>query len=126
MDERPIALKNGDPNENTYLCPNDLLLRRADLRHHQADGHLRIALSVKGSSYRKLLIPSERYEFVIPTLIVVQKWHTELRNVKVGDVVLIKDSYAIRGHWKLAEVTKAELRKDGSVRDNELRYKVKS
>jgi hypothetical protein len=29
INERPIGLKNGDPNDGTYLFPNDLLLRRA-------------------------------------------------------------------------------------------------
>jgi hypothetical protein len=29
INERPIGLKNNDPNEGSYLCPNDLLLGRA-------------------------------------------------------------------------------------------------
>lgn len=95
MNERLIVLKNGDLNENIYLCLNDFFLRRVDLRYYQVDGYLRIVLSVKGSLYRKLLIFLERYEFVIFILLVLQKWYMELRNVKVGDVVLIKDSYVI-------------------------------
>lgn len=59
-----------------------------------------------------------------PTLIVRQKWHTNVRNVKVCDVVLIQDSNAVRRHWKLAQVTKAKPGKVGNVRDVELRYKV--
>lgn len=59
-----------------------------------------------------------------PTLIIRQKWHTKIRNVRVCDAVLIQDSNAIRGHWKFAQVTKAEPGKDDNVKDVELRYKV--
>ena len=32
MNERPIGIKNNDPNNGTYLCPNDLLLGRSSGR----------------------------------------------------------------------------------------------
>lgn len=46
------------------------------------------------------------------------------RNVQIGDIVLIQDSKALRGNWKLAEVCSVEHGRDGKVRDVELRYKV--
>jgi hypothetical protein len=51
------------------------------------------------------------------TLVVRQKWHTEKRNVQVGDVVLLQDSNNIRGQWKLAQIVEATPGMDGKVRD---------
>ena len=51
------------------------------------------------------------------------KWHTERRNVKPGDVVMIQDSNTVRGIWKLGVVTGILESKDGRVRNVEVRYK---
>ena len=51
------------------------------------------------------------------------KWHTEHRNVKVGDVVLVQDLNPVRGKWKMALVEKAIESKDGRVRRVEISYK---
>ena len=54
-----------------------------------------------------------------------QKWHTERRNLQIGDLVLFQDSNVVRGTWKFAEVAVAERGKDGKVRNVTLRYKAK-
>ena len=56
-----------------------------------------------------------RYYF--HTLIIIQKWHTQNRNVQVGDVVLVQDSNTIRGQWKLAQICEAFPGINGRVRD---------
>lgn len=73
-----------------------------------------------------MLIPSGGSGCVISFLLLIvwQYGHPKVRNVNVSDVVLIQDSNAIWGHWKLAQDTKAEPAKDGIVRDVELRYKL--
>ena len=62
-----------------------------------------------------------RYYF--HTLLIEQKWHTAKRNMRVGDIVLVQDSNAIRGQWKMAEVVEAKPGRDQLVRDVTLRYK---
>jgi hypothetical protein len=57
------------------------------------------------------------------TLLVRQKWHTEKRNLQVGDVVFVQDSNNIRGQWKLAQIVEATPGMDGKVRDVKIRYK---
>ena len=59
----------------------------------------------------------------LPSLIVRQKWHTDHRNVSVGDVVLIGDKNEIRGAWKLAMVSEVFPSSDGKVRRVSLQYK---
>ena len=57
------------------------------------------------------------------TLLVRQKQHTASRNLRFGDIVLVKDSAALRGQLKLVEVAVANAGSDGKVRDVTLLYK---
>ena len=43
-----------------------------------------------------------------------------------GDIVLVADSNAFRGQWRMAEVVKAEPGRDGKVRDVVLRCKLQT
>ena len=58
-----------------------------------------------------------------PSLVVEQKWHTEVRNVGIGDIVMVQDSNTLRGEWKMARITKAPLSSDGKVRKVALCYR---
>ena len=49
-----------------------------------------------------------------------QKWNTPRRNVKVGDVVIIKDDSSPRMNWPLAIVNRAQPEEDGLVRKVEV------
>ena len=53
------------------------------------------------------------------------KWHTSSRNLETGDVVLVEDSNALRGEWKMARVTEAFKSLDGKVRRVKLFYRSK-
>ena len=45
-----------------------------------------------------------------------QKWQTKSRNLKVGDVVLLKDDALPRNAWSLARVEETEADHQGIVR----------
>merc|ERR1712215_513011 len=60
---------------------------------------------------------------VFPSLVIEPKWHTEKRNARLGDVVLIQDSNTVRGEWKLGLITRILESKDGRVRNVEILYK---
>ena len=55
-------------------------------------------------------------------MVVYPKWHTERRNITVGDIVVVQDSNCIRGEWRKAIVTKADASNDGRVRRVTLEY----
>ena len=59
-----------------------------------------------------------------PSLVVRAKWHTERRNVRPRDTVLVKDSNTVRVSWKLAQVVNATPGADDKVRNATLRYKA--
>lgn len=52
------------------------------------------------------------------------KWHTDKRNLQKGDVVLIQDTNALKGNWRLGEVEETRPGVDGKVRNVSVRYKV--
>ncbi len=63
-------------------------------------------------------------KFYFPTLIVRKKWHTEMRNVCSGDIVLMQqDSNDYKGTWRLAQVCDTLDSSDRKVRSVKLRYK---
>ena len=127
LNERPIGIKPGlDIELGSYLCPNDLLLGRTNIKAppdmYSKDKNYKYRLEfmerILNSFWKKW------HRDFFPTLIIRQKWHVDKRNMCVGDIVLVKDSNAIRGQWRLAQVIAVESSRDGKVRDVTLRYKL--
>lgn len=125
INERPIGTKVCDPNEGTYLCPNDLLLGRSSVRVPQMQMDDRCNPRLRWKFIQQVVDTFWRrwIRDYFPTLIVRQKWHTSRRNLERGDLVLVQDTNIIRGKWKLAQVTEAKPGKDGKVRDVTVQYK---
>ena len=125
LSEWPIGLKPGsDVNAGCYLCPNELLLGRASNHapvgvwaQENVNRRLEFLNSVVTGFWRKW----QRDFF--PTLLIQQRWHVAQRNLQVGDLVLVQDSNALRGRWRLAQVTEAMAGRDGLVRNVTIRYK---
>ena len=125
VNERPIGLHPTNPEDGAYLSPNHLLLGRASSR--VPSGPFKEPTNIK---HRFRLLQQIVNTFwrrwtrdYFASLIIRQKWHTAHRNVQVGDVVIVGDSNAIRGNWRLARVTKTFPGEDGLVRKVELQYK---
>ena len=125
VNERPIGRHPTSPDDESYLCPNDVLLGRSTSR-------------VPSRPFAQTDNPRCRYEFIqkvvnnfwrkwtrdyFPSLIIQQKWHTAKRNLKTGDIVLIQDSNQIRGQWKLGKVSEVFPGEDGRVRKVQVSYK---
>ena len=124
--ERPIGKTNLDISDGSYLCPNDLILGRATSR-------------TASGPFSNSKCPKRRYDFLqqiveafwikwtrfyFPSLIIRQKWHVEHRNLRENDIVLIQDSNAVRGHWKMGKVVKTYPSNDGKVRKVDVQYKI--
>ena len=125
VNERPIGRHPNDPDDGVYLSPNHLLLGRASSRvpagpFEQVSKHSKRFSVIQGiidSFWRRWT------RDFFPSLLVNQKWHTEKRNVRVGDVVIVQDSKQTRGHWRLAKVGNVFPSDDGRVRKVEVMYK---
>ena len=126
VNQRPIGVLPSTPDDGAYLCPNDLLLGRASA--HIPQGPFQERTSKK-----------HRYDFiqaiisafwkrwsreVFPNLVLQPKWHTERRNLQREDVVLVQDSNAVRGKWKMALVKEPLLSEDSKVRRVTISYRT--
>ena len=104
LNSTPIGMKPGYNVElGVYLCPNDLLLGYNNMEvspcvlsnEASVRGRTEFIQSIVSSFWRRW----QRDYF--PTLLLTQKWHVEKRNIKSGDIVIVKDSNSIRGKWRL-------------------------
>ena len=59
---------------------------------------------------------------VSPSLVCRQKWHTNSRNVKEGDLVLIADSGPIKGQYQLGVIFAVHTSGDDLVRSATVQY----
>ena len=127
VNSRPIGAKPGcDILLGSYLSPNDLLLGRSNRRPPV------YSVDVDASPKRRMMFMQSIvnnfwrrwHRDYFPSLIMQKKWHTSKRNLQIGDVVLVQDSNAIRGVWRMAEVAAVEVGRDGKVRDVTVRYKT--
>ena len=127
MNQRPIGNHPKNPSDEVYLSPNDLLLGRSTPAIPQGPFKERCSNRFRFDFVQKI-IESFWNRWVIevfPNLVVWPKWHTEQRNLRVGDIVLLQDSNVLRGKWKKAIITEANPSEDGKVRHVRLRYRTK-
>ena len=119
VNQRPIGRPPNDPDEGSYLCPNDMLLGRASPQ-------------VPQGPFEETRNPRRRVEFlqkivesfwrrwtrdVFPLLLPRRKWKVEKRNVRVNDIVIVADSNAVRGKWIVGRVIEVYPGKDSKVRN---------
>ena len=126
VNERPIGLRNKEIEDGGYLCPNNLILGRA-------------SVSVPSGPFDENSSVRKRCRFIqklvngfwkiwirdyFPSLYVRQKWHIQKRQVKGGDIVLIKDTNAVRGNWQLGQIDNLHYGNDNVCRKVDIRYKI--
>ena len=119
INQRPIGRMPNDPNDGSYLCPNDLLLGRTSSTTPQGP-------------FRQTRNPRHRVEFVqkiidtfwkrwkrdvFPNLIPRKKWTAERRNVRVDDIVVMEDANAVRGSWTIGRIVNVYPGNDGRIRN---------
>lgn len=118
---RPLTTDNlNDPNATEPLTPNHLLtlkskvilpppgkFQRTDLYARKRWRRVQYLADIFWSRWRK--------EF-LQNLQVRSKWTSEKRNMKVGDIVLIKDDNMPRNEWHLGRITETYPEEDLLVR----------
>ncbi|KAK3087993.1 hypothetical protein FSP39_013221 [Pinctada imbricata] len=126
VNSRPLTVSEIDnPSSIEPLTPNHLLTAKSD-----------IPLPPPGIFTKEDLYARKRWRRVqylleqfwsrwkneyLAQVSLRQKWHEPRRNIKVGDIVLVKDIDMPRNNWPMARVIEANPDDDGLVR----RVKVK-
>ena len=117
MNQRPIGKITNDPDDGSYLCPNDMLLGRA-------------SSTVPQRPFRETRNPRQRVEFaqkIVDTF--WRRWTRDVfpslvprgRTVRVDDIVTMEDSNSVRGNWTIGRIINVYPGKDGRVRNADLR-----
>ena len=119
VNQRPIGRPSNDPDDGSYLCPNDMLLGRDSSQ-------------VPQGPFEETKNPRRRVEFVqkivesfwkrwirdvFPLLVPRRKWNVERQNVRVDDVVVVADGNAVRGKWTVGRIVKVYPGNDDKVRN---------
>ena len=124
--ERPLGLSK--PREDgTYqlITPNQLLLGRS---HNILPDDTGIVDSLPVQARYRLVhhvtnVFWEKWsKEVSPSLVVRQKWHTEERNLRIGDVVMICESSRVKAKYKMGVIDDVTANRSGVVRAATVRY----
>ncbi|XP_032418025.1 uncharacterized protein LOC116719582 [Xiphophorus hellerii] len=126
INSRPLTLKGiNDPGSLEPLTPNHLLQMKSDS-----------ALPPAGKFVREDIYSSKRWRRVqflveqfwsrwkreyLQNISIRQKWHVIRRNLKVNDVVIVKEDFLPRNRWQLGRVVETMVDSDGLVRKVKLR-----
>ena len=130
VNERPIGMKPNTHTDPEYLSPNSLFLGRCSDRISSGPFQSEEVFTDNPNKVqsRFLLVQAITNQFwkvwlklYFPSLIFRQKWHSQKRNMKVGDICLLKDPDAFRAEWRLAKVTATFPDKHQNVRNVEVK-----
>lgn len=124
MNSRPLVPISSDPDAPAVLTPSMLLTQKADTLSAPVGDFDVDDLSIKHWKRVQGLVDAfwRRWkQEYLTTLQPRKKWHTDRRNLQVGDVVLLKDSQARRTEWPTGLVVKPVPSKDNMVRKVEVK-----
>jgi len=121
VNSRPLTMDTvNDPNSPLPICPNNLLTMKSNVilpppgEFQNADGYSR-------KRWRRVQFLADafwqrwRKEF-LSQMQQRQKWTKKVRNLQVGDIVLIVDDDVPRCQWKLGKVHEVFADSDGLIR----------
>lgn len=123
INARPLIPVSTDPDSPFILSPAKLLTQKAGVP--PPPGNFTDADLLR-SQWRQVQTLADRFwtrwrREYLPTLQSRRKWNVACRNLKEGDIVLLKDSQVARNEWPMALVTSAFHSADGKVRKVELK-----
>ena len=129
INSRPIAIVSGtDPEHPTPITPNHLILGRATSEAPLGPFVTETNITKKFKHLQSLVADwwREWYAKVFPYLVPNYKWLQRHRNVRVGDVCLVRYKNEIQANYRLARVQDVRIGDDGLVRTVLLKYKLPS
>ena len=116
LNSRPLTPVSDDLNDYEALTPNHFLLGRPTMNY--PIGNETSGLRSKWKQVQRALATfwSRWVREYLPTLTERSKWTSEIRNMKPGDLVVVKDTSIARHKWPLARVQSVTPSTDGRTR----------
>ena len=129
VNQRPLAImytRGSDDLSLDYICPNQLLLGRASSRipNENWSNVSNITRRIKYVQEITDKFWKAWYQVMFPSVVIRPKWHVEVTNLQVGDVVMVSDQNAIRGEYRLALISEVYPDVKGRVRQVQVSYKL--
>ena len=124
VNERPIGTTPTSVEDGSYICPNDVLLGRSTNKVPTGDFELTVN-SRRRVYFVQRLTDSFWKKWIadyFPSLLERRTWHHSKRNIKINDIVIIKDKDSKRSNWKIGLITDANVADDGNVRRVKVKY----
>ena len=127
INSRPVGIVPGsDSDDPTPITPNDLLLGRSTNEVPQGPFHTNPSKTRRFTYIQNLVDEwwNKWYNLVLPSLVPSYKWQQRHRNVRKGDICLVRYKKSIRATYRLGRVSEVKTGKDGLVRSVRLQYKL--
>ena len=129
INSRPIGIISGsDPTCPSPITPNHLILGRASADVSQGPfDHEKSKSTTRRFRFLQELVDQwleNWYQSVFPSLVPSYKWLQRHRNVRVGDICLIKHRKETCSMYRLGKVKEVKVESDSLVRTVVLEYKL--
>ena len=130
VNERPIGIKPNSQTDSEYLSPNSLLLGRCSARISSGPFQCEDVYDERPGAAKTRFLLVQRIidqfwnvwtKLYFPSLIIQQKWHTQKRNLSIGDICLLQDSNTMRAEWRMCKVMETYPDIHGVVRNVEVK-----
>lgn len=120
VNSRPLSVENLNDPLSQVLTPNHLLTMKSKIILPPPGKFIKPDLYVR-KRWRRIQYLANEFWFrwrreYLNNLQSREKWVKKRRNLKVGDVVMIKDDNFSRNRWRLGRISKAHEDVDGLVR----------
>ncbi|XP_046865618.1 uncharacterized protein LOC124459883 [Drosophila willistoni] len=122
VNSRPYILESDDPDDELGLCSNDICIPQSCILLGPGN-FTPNTMEKRAWRISQYQIDSFWKRFIkeyLPTLIHREKWHKDVPNLEVDDIVVMKDNTP-RGEWPLGRVMKVFPAEYGVVRVVELK-----
>lgn len=123
INARPLVPVSNDPESPSILCPAMILTQKVGVPPPQGQFTNKDLYSKQWRQVQALADEFWRrwHQEYLPTLQLCRKWTETKRDVKEGDIVLLKDNQATRNKWPMAKITAVSPGRDGRIREVELK-----
>ncbi|KAK7892056.1 hypothetical protein WMY93_024019 [Mugilogobius chulae] len=123
INARPLVPVSNDPEAPSILSPAMILTQKVGIAPPQGQFTNKDLYSKQWRQVQALADEFWRRwrQEYLPTLQMRRKWTETKRDVREGDIVLLRDNQAARNKWPMAKITAVFPGKDGRVREVQLK-----